>query len=71
VERLPGWAVTFTPQNGKGSALATLTQSHRQLTIPVIGRVSDGRCGGICVVLKMKTDFYRHCYHDFCYSRPC
>lgn len=43
VERLPGWAVTFTPQNGKGSALATLTQSHRQLTIPVIGRVSDGR----------------------------
>ena len=43
MERLPGWAVTFTPQNGKGSALATLTQSHRQLTIPVIGRVSDGR----------------------------
>ena len=35
--------MTFTPQNGKGSALATLTQSHRQLTIPVIGRVSDGR----------------------------
>lgn len=43
VERLAGWALTFTPQNGKGSALATLTQSHRRLTTPVIGRVNDGR----------------------------
>ena len=43
VERLAGWALTFTPQNGKGSALATLTQSHRRLATPVIGRVSDGR----------------------------
>ncbi|HDL7090054.1 TPA: L-seryl-tRNA(Sec) selenium transferase [Yersinia enterocolitica] len=43
VDRLPSWAVTFTPKEGRGSALETLTARWRGLTKPIIGRVADGR----------------------------
>ncbi|MEQ9720121.1 L-seryl-tRNA(Sec) selenium transferase [Yersinia alsatica] len=43
VDRLPSWAVTFTPKDGSGSALEALTERWRSLAKPVIGRVADGR----------------------------
>ncbi|EMW3574422.1 L-seryl-tRNA(Sec) selenium transferase [Yersinia enterocolitica] len=43
VDRLPSWAVTFTPKEGRGSALETLTARWRGLAKPIIGRVADGR----------------------------
>ncbi|EKN3726457.1 TPA: L-seryl-tRNA(Sec) selenium transferase [Yersinia enterocolitica] len=43
VDRLPSWAVTFTPKEGRGSALETLTACWRGLAKPIIGRVADGR----------------------------
>lgn len=43
VDRLPGAAITFTPKDGRGATLSTLTQSLRERPKPVIGRISDGR----------------------------
>ncbi|CRY05359.1 L-seryl-tRNA(Sec) selenium transferase [Yersinia enterocolitica] len=43
VDRLPSWAVTFTPKEGRGSALEALTARWRVLAKPIIGRVADGR----------------------------
>ncbi|MRO32311.1 L-seryl-tRNA(Sec) selenium transferase, partial [Yersinia pestis] len=43
VDRLPSWALTFTPKDGRGSTLEALTARWRTLTKPVIGRVADGR----------------------------
>ncbi|EOR74583.1 L-seryl-tRNA(Sec) selenium transferase [Yersinia enterocolitica] len=43
VDRLPSWAVTFTPKKGRGSALEALTVRWRGLAKPIIGRVADGR----------------------------
>ncbi|HDL8055116.1 TPA: L-seryl-tRNA(Sec) selenium transferase [Yersinia enterocolitica] len=43
VDRLPSWAVTFTPKEGRGSALEALTARWRGLAKPIIGRVADGR----------------------------
>ncbi|AJJ64555.1 L-seryl-tRNA(Sec) selenium transferase [Yersinia aldovae] len=43
VDRLPSWAVTFTPKEGRGSALEALTRRWRGLAKPIIGRVADGR----------------------------
>lgn len=43
VDRLPSWAVTFTPKEGRGSALEALTGRWRGLAKPIIGRVADGR----------------------------
>lgn len=43
VDRLPSWAVTFTPKEGSGRALEALTERLRGLAKPVIGRVADGR----------------------------
>ncbi|RPH28816.1 L-seryl-tRNA(Sec) selenium transferase [Buttiauxella warmboldiae] len=43
VDRLPSAALTFTPKDGRGTTLATLTQSLRELAKPIIGRISDGR----------------------------
>ncbi|ADZ44352.1 TPA: L-seryl-tRNA(Sec) selenium transferase [Yersinia enterocolitica] len=43
VDRLPSWAVTFTPKEGRGSALEALTVRWRGLAKPIIGRVADGR----------------------------
>ncbi|HDL8464552.1 TPA: L-seryl-tRNA(Sec) selenium transferase [Yersinia enterocolitica] len=43
VDRLPSWAVTFTPKEGRGSALEALTARWRGLAKPIIGRVADER----------------------------
>ncbi|HHH2084876.1 TPA: L-seryl-tRNA(Sec) selenium transferase [Yersinia enterocolitica] len=43
VDRLPSWTVTFTPKEGRGSALEALTARWRGLAKPIIGRVADGR----------------------------
>lgn len=43
VDRLPGAALTFTPKDGRGATLASLTQTLRELERPVIGRVAEGR----------------------------
>ncbi|CRY16189.1 selenocysteine synthase [Yersinia enterocolitica] len=43
VDRLPSWAVTFTPKEGRGSALEALTARWRGSAKPIIGRVADGR----------------------------
>lgn len=43
VDRLHGAALTFTPRDGRGSQLEALAARWRGLTIPVIGRIYDGR----------------------------
>ncbi len=43
VERLPSFAVTFTPRDGRGSSLNSLAQRWRQLPRPVIGRLQEGK----------------------------
>lgn len=43
VDRLPSAALTFTPRNGRGSRLEALAARWRQLPVPVIGRIYDGR----------------------------
>ncbi|WP_227318577.1 L-seryl-tRNA(Sec) selenium transferase [Cedecea davisae] len=43
VDRLPGAALTFTPKDGRGSSLAALAQTLRELERPIIGRITDGR----------------------------
>ena len=43
VERLPGFAITFTPHSGQGSQLNALAQRWRRLPRPVIGRIQAGK----------------------------
>lgn len=43
VERLPSFAITFTPRDGHGSQLNALAQRWRQLARPVIGRLQEGK----------------------------
>ncbi|MDD9653360.1 L-seryl-tRNA(Sec) selenium transferase [Klebsiella pasteurii] len=43
VDRLPSAALTLTPRDGRGSRLEALTARWRQLPVPVIGRIYDGR----------------------------
>lgn len=43
VERLPGFALTFEPRNGRGSQLEKLAQRWRKLERPVIGRLQEGK----------------------------
>lgn len=43
VDRLPGYALTLTPRNGRGGELESLAKAWRELPEPVIGRLSDGR----------------------------
>ena len=43
VDRLPSLALTFTPVDGRGSALASLAARLRTRPVPVIGRIGDGR----------------------------
>lgn len=43
VERIPSFAITFTPRDGNGSALANLAQRWRSLPRPVIGRIQEGK----------------------------
>jgi len=43
VDRLPSYALTFTPQDGRGATLEALAERWRALPQPVIGRINDGR----------------------------
>lgn len=43
VDRLPSYAVTFMPFDGRGNSLALLATRWRQSSKPVIGRVKDGK----------------------------
>lgn len=43
VDRLPSYALTFTPQDGRGTTLEALAERWRRLPQPVIGRINDGR----------------------------
>lgn len=43
VERLPSFAITFSPRDGQGGTLNALAQRWRALSQPVIGRLQDGK----------------------------
>ncbi|ASM33513.1 L-seryl-tRNA(Sec) selenium transferase [Serratia marcescens] len=43
VDRLPSYALTFTPRDGCGATLEALAERWRRLPQPVIGRLGDGR----------------------------
>jgi L-seryl-tRNA(Ser) seleniumtransferase len=43
VDRLPSYAVTFTPKDGRGATLQALAERWRRLPTPVIGRLQDGK----------------------------
>ncbi|ALV94021.1 MULTISPECIES: L-seryl-tRNA(Sec) selenium transferase [Pantoea] len=43
VERLPSFAITFSPRAPHGSSLDALAQRWRTLPRPVIGRIQDGK----------------------------
>ncbi len=42
-DRLPSYALTFTPRDGRGATLEALAERWRRLPQPVIGRLGDGR----------------------------
>jgi L-seryl-tRNA(Ser) seleniumtransferase len=43
IDRLPSYALTFSPLDGRGSTLERLAQQWRGLPQPVIGRINDGK----------------------------
>ena len=43
VDRLPSYALTFTPRDGRGATLEALAERWRRLPQPVISRLGDGR----------------------------
>ena len=43
VDRLPSYAITFSPKDGRGRTLENLAERWRQLQIPVIGRLQEGK----------------------------
>ncbi|CAI1781771.1 L-seryl-tRNA(Sec) selenium transferase [Serratia ficaria] len=43
VDRLPSYALTFTPLDGRGATLEALAERWRRLPQPVIGRIGEGR----------------------------
>ncbi|MDR0807240.1 MAG: L-seryl-tRNA(Sec) selenium transferase [Enterobacteriaceae bacterium] len=43
VDRLPSYALTFAPKNGRGSTLEALAEKWRALPVPVIGRLQEGK----------------------------
>jgi L-seryl-tRNA(Ser) seleniumtransferase len=43
VERIPSFAITFAPSDGRGSQLVNLSQHWRSLARPVIGRIQEGK----------------------------
>lgn len=43
VDRLPSYALTFAPLDGRGATLEALAERWRRLSQPVIGRISEGR----------------------------
>ncbi len=57
VDRLPSTALTFTPKDGRGTTLSMLTQSLRELSKPIIGRISDGRLWLDLRCLEDETSF--------------
>ena len=43
IDRLPSFAITFAPLDGKGGSLERLAANWRQLSQPVIGRFKEGK----------------------------
>ncbi|HFV9294765.1 TPA: L-seryl-tRNA(Sec) selenium transferase [Serratia fonticola] len=43
IDRLPSYALTFAPLDGRGATLEGLAQQWRGLPQPVIGRINDGK----------------------------
>lgn len=43
VDRLPSYALTFAPQDGRGATLEQLAERWRALPQPIIGRINDGK----------------------------
>lgn len=43
LDRLPSFAITFTPKDGRGSTLEQLAATWRALPTPVIGRLQEGK----------------------------
>ena len=43
IERLPSFAITFSPRDSHGSSLDALAQRWRALSQPVIGRIQEGK----------------------------
>lgn len=43
VDRLPSYALTFSPKDGRGRTLEALAEQLRSLSVPVIGRLQEGK----------------------------
>ncbi|WP_370554762.1 L-seryl-tRNA(Sec) selenium transferase [Edwardsiella tarda] len=43
VDRLPSYAITLTPRDGRGGTLTALAERWRALPCPVIGRIQEGK----------------------------
>lgn len=43
VDRLPSYALTFAPKDGRGRTLEALAEGWRALPVPVIGRLQEGK----------------------------
>lgn len=43
VDRLPSYALTFMPKDGRGRTLEALAEQWRGLPVPVIGRLQEGK----------------------------
>lgn len=61
VDRLPSAALTFTPHDGRGSHLESLAARWRELPVPVIGRIYDGRLWLDLRCLEDEQRFWRCC----------
>ncbi|WJW81874.1 L-seryl-tRNA(Sec) selenium transferase [Moellerella wisconsensis] len=57
IDRLPSWAITFAPLEGRGSALEKLAAQWRELPKPIIGRINDGRLWLDLRCLDNENDF--------------
>lgn len=57
VDRLPGAALTFTPRDGRGAQLEALALRWRSLSVPVLGRIKDGRLWLDLRCLEDETQF--------------
>ncbi|MFD1801019.1 L-seryl-tRNA(Sec) selenium transferase [Mixta tenebrionis] len=58
-DRLPSYAITFAPHDGRGGSLEALAQRWRQLSVPVIGRLQEGRLWLDLRCLEDETLFLR------------
>ncbi len=43
IDRLPSYALTFQAKDGRGSHIETLAQRWRHASIPIIGRIQEGK----------------------------